>query len=189
MNIVPAVVALDVETTGLNPLNGDRIIEISLIEIAEDGKVVDKFSSLINPDREIPAETSSINGITDDMVGDAPYFRDIALKIFNFMENKTILIHNADFDREFLQAEFNRCGMDFPKVNGIIDTLCIARRDFNFPGNSLSRIACYYNIDITGLHRAEADAMIAYKIYRKFCESTCGNGPRKNKLDKNNNML
>lgn len=177
MNSVPAVVALDVETTGLNPYNSDRIIEISLLEIAEDGRVIDKFSSLINPDREIPAEVCCINGITDDMVKTAPYFRDIALKIFNFIENKTLLIHNADFDKQFLEEEFKRCGMDFPKVNGIIDTLSIARRDFNFPGNSLSKIACYYNMDTSGLHRAEVDAMTAYKIYRKFCEAGCGNNP------------
>lgn len=170
MNSLPSVVALDVETTGLNPCNGDRIVEISLIEIAENETVIDKFSSFINPDREIPAEVCCINGITGDMVKTAPYFRDVALAIFRFIENKTLLIHNADFDRQFLEAEFNRCGMDFPKITGIIDTLAIARNYFNFPRNSLSRIAEHYNLNTSGLHRAEADAMLAYKIYREFCK-------------------
>lgn len=179
---LPIVVALDVETTGLEPYNGDRIIEISLLEIDKDGTLIDRFCSLINPDREIPTEVCSINGITDDMVKNAPYFKDVAMKVFRFIENKTLLIHNADFDKEFLEAEFRRCGMDFPKVNGIIDTLLIARKNFNFPCNSLSKIASYYNINITGLHRAEADAMMAYKIYRKFCEGHCENKPQVKKI-------
>jgi len=166
MEDIPELIAFDVETTGLYSCKGDRIIEIALIRIKE-GVVIDKIVSLINPEREIPPETSYINRITAEMVKEAPYFREIAQKIFDFIQGKTLLIHNADFDIDFLKAEFKLCGLGFPEVK-ILDTLAIARNSFCFPVNSLSGIAAYYNLATDGLHRAEADAMTAYKIYCKF---------------------
>ena len=168
MEYLSEIIAFDVETTGLNPLEGDRIIELALIRI-KDGSVVEKIVTAVNPGMAIPPEVCSIHGITDDMVKDAPPFRDIACKIADFIKGGTLLIHNADFDISFLKKEFELCGMNFPEVK-VIDTLSIARNSFRFPRNSLSRIAVYYKIDTEGLHRAEADAMTTYKIYRRFCE-------------------
>ncbi|MBN1444490.1 MAG: 3'-5' exonuclease [Candidatus Omnitrophica bacterium] len=165
---IPELIAFDVETTGLKPLEGDRIIELALIRI-RDGSVVEKIVTAVNPGINIPPEVCSIHGITDDMVKDAPPFRDIAGKIADFIRGKTLLIHNADFDISFLKKEFELCGMSCPEVK-VIDTLAIAKNSFRFPGNSLSRIAVHYKIDTEGLHRAEADAMTTYMIYRRFCE-------------------
>jgi DNA polymerase III epsilon subunit family exonuclease len=166
---IPELVALDLETTGLKPLEGDRIIEIALIRIAKSSEVIEKFVTVVNPERQIPPDVFLINGITDDMVKTAPCFKDIAGKVFDFIAGRTLLIHNADFDIPFLEIEFKRCGTSIPETK-VIDTLAIARNSFIFPKNSLSRIAAYYNINTDGLHRAESDAMMTYKIYRKFCE-------------------
>lgn len=166
---IPELVALDIETTGLRPLEGDRIIEIALIRISKTGSIIEKFVTAVNPEREIPPEVYPINGITDDMVKTAPRFRDIAGKIIDFISDRTLLIHNADFDIPFLRKEFKTCGIAFPEIK-VIDTLAVARNSFFFPKNSLSCIATHYNLNTDGLHRAEADALTTYKIYRKFCE-------------------
>ncbi len=165
----PELVALDLETTGLKPSEGNRIIEIALIKIAGTGNIIEKLVTTVNPEREIPPDVYPINGISNDMVKSSPCFRDIAGTVFNFIKGKTLLIHNADFDISFLQEEFIICGIKFPEIK-VIDTLAIARTFFNFPKNSLSSIASYYNLDTSGLHRAESDAMLTYKVYRKFCE-------------------
>jgi len=168
MEAIPELVAFDVETTGLNSSEGDRIIEIALIRLRKDS-IIEKLVTLLNPEMKIPPEVSSIHGITDEMVKDAPCFRDIAERVLDFIKNSILLIHNADFDISFLKKEFEMCGMEFPEIK-IIDTLSIARNSFGFPGNSLYRIAIHYDMDTGGLHRAEADAMTAYKIYRRFCD-------------------
>lgn len=177
MEDIKELVVLDVETTGLNPVE-DRIVEIALIRIQE-GKVEEKFVTLLNPEIKIPPETSSIHGITDEQIKESPQFRDIAERIFKMIKGKILLVHNADFDISFLKNELGRCGFILPDIK-VIDTLTIARSYFCFPSNSLSAIARYYNIDISGAHRAEADAMMTYKIYCKLMEEL----GEKNKFDK-----
>ncbi|MCX8081919.1 MAG: 3'-5' exonuclease [bacterium] len=178
MKEIPELVVLDVETTGLDPVEG-RIVEIALIRIKE-GNVVEKFVTLLNPEVKIPPEVSFIHGIKDEQIKDAPLFRDIAEKVLEIINGRTILVHNADFDIPFLKKELNLCGLDLSEIK-VIDTLAIARNYFCFPKNSLSTIALYYEIDISGYHRAEADAMITYKVYCKLIEEL----NRKNKFDKN----
>lgn len=171
MEELPEIVVLDVETTGLDPVEG-RIVEIALIRIKE-GQIVEKLVTLLNPEMGIPCDVSSIHGITDEQIKDAPFFRDIAGKILELINGRTVLVHNADFDIPFLKKELNLCGM---KLSGIkvIDTLAIARNYFCFPNNSLSTIAAYYNIDTSGSHRAEADAIMTYKVYCKLMEELNG---------------
>ena len=184
MKDIPELVALDVETTGLDP-EKDRIVEIALIRIS-DGNIVDKLVTLLNPEMRIPPDVSSIHGITDNHVKNAPLFSDIAEPVLKLINGKTILVHNADFDIPFLKNELKLCGLELPDIKiidnrKIIDTLKIARKHFCFPNNSLSTIATYYNIDTSGLHRAEADAIMTYRIYCKMVEELT----EKNKFDKN----
>ncbi|MCM8829883.1 MAG: 3'-5' exonuclease [Candidatus Omnitrophica bacterium] len=167
MKDIPELVVLDVETTGLDP-EKDRIVEIALISI-KNGEIEDKFVTLVNPEVEIPLDVSSIHGITPVDTKDAPFFRDIAGKVLNIINKKTLLVHNADFDIPFLKKELRLCGLELSGIK-IIDTLAIARNHFCFPSNSLSNIAAYYKIDTSGSHRAEADAMMTYKIYCKLLE-------------------
>lgn len=175
----PEIVVIDVETTGLDPVE-DRIVEIAIIRIKE-GSIEEKLVTLLNPEMRIPPDVSYIHGITDNQIKKAPFFRDIASRVLEIVNGKTLLVHNADFDIPFLKNELSRCGMELSGIK-VIDTLAIARNYFCFPNNSLSTIAVHYNIDTSGLHRAEADAMLTYKIFCKMQEETLKG---KNKFDKN----
>jgi len=162
-NSIPEIVAVDVETTGLYPEEKDRICEIALLKI-KDGRIIDKFVTLVNPEREISYPAYLVNGITDKMVEDAPTFKEIAEDVFNFIKDEILLIHNAKFDISFLDYELRRSGLYLPDFK-LIDTLKIARRFFNFPSNSLKDLASYLKIQQENFHRAEFDAKTAYDIF------------------------
>ena len=104
----------DVETTGMSPVR-DRIVEIAAVRIEKDGSLK-HFSTLINPERHIPYTVSQVHHITDDMVKDAPFFRDIAQDFHNFIAGSRLIAHNARFDLSFLQESFFRSG--FPIWDG-----------------------------------------------------------------------
>ncbi|HNS32683.1 MAG TPA: exonuclease domain-containing protein [bacterium] len=164
---MPVVVALDIETTGLNS-EEDRIVEIALLKM-KDGRISGRFSSLINPEIEIPASGLPVNNIKPSILKDAPLFRNAARDIHQFIKNEVLLIQNADFDIPFLKAEFRRCGMKFPETT-VYDTLHIAKTLFSFGKgeNSLSSLARAYRLEVKGMHRAEKDAMLAYEIFCRF---------------------
>lgn len=162
---IPQIVAVDVETTGLCP-EIDRICEIALLKI-RDGKIIDKFVSLINPEKEIPSCVSSIHKITDQIVKNAPNFKEIALKVYDFINGEILLCHNAGFDIPFIKMEFARCKIDFPKTR-IIDTYKIAKKYFSFSKNSLDYISNHYGIKRNEKHRAEDDAYTAFKVFEKL---------------------
>lgn len=157
---------LDVETTGLDPYLGDRICEIAILK-TKDGKVLDKFETLINPGRAIPHQAASVNGITDHMVKRAPFFRDIAWDVLNSLKDSVIVAHNARFDLGFLFSELSSIKLS-PPENEVIDTLSIARRYYNFPSNSLGKIARYLGISTVGEHRAFGDVKITKEVFEYF---------------------
>jgi len=161
---ISEIVALDIETTGLNP-EVDRIIEIALLKY-KNFEIVEKFVQLINPEIE---EFYSISGIKSKDVKYAPKFKDVVENVYNFMEGKIILSHNAKFDISFLKEEFKRTNFPFPKIK-IIDTLLIAKRFFNFESNSLDNISKNFNIERFVKHRAEDDARVTLEIFKLFCE-------------------
>ncbi len=157
---------LDVETTGLDPYLGHRICEIAVLK-KMGRKTLNRFQTLINPGRNISPQAASVNGITDDMLRGAPFFRDIAWDIFDLLKDSVIVAHNAPFDLGFLFAEF--ASMRLPHLeNEVIDTLSIARRHYNFPSNSLGKIARYLGISTVGEHRAFADVRITNEIFEYF---------------------
>jgi len=148
-------IAFDFETTGLSPEN-DRIIEIAAIKF-EGGEAVDRFVTLVNPERQIDSFITDITGISNAMVSDAPVERNIVDDILDFMEDLPLVAHNISFDINFLN---NLC----ERYNKIIiehqlyDTLQLARTFLFFhPTHSLGSIAEYFNMSAVGSHRAEAD--------------------------------
>lgn len=157
---------LDVETTGLDPCLGHRICEIAILK-TRGGKALGKLQTLINPGRDISPQAASVNGITDDMIRGAPFFRDVAWDILNSLRDSVIVAHNAPFDLRFLFAEFTGIKLPNPE-NDVIDTLSIARRHYNFPSNSLGKIARYLGISTFGEHRAFADVRITNEIFEYF---------------------
>lgn len=157
---------LDVETTGLDAYFGDRVCEIAILK-TRDGRILDKLETLINPGRSIPPQAMSIHGITNEMVKNAPFFRDIARDVINSLKGSVIVAHNAPFDLSFLLAECTNIQL-MPPDNEVIDTLAIARRYYNFPSNGLGRIARHLGISVIGEHMAFGDVRITKQVFEYF---------------------
>jgi len=157
---------LDVETTGLRPDLGDRVVEIAVVR-AQGPKEAARFVSLVNPQRRLNPEAMRVNGITPDMVADAPVFSDLVDQLLPLIDDVVLVCHNAPFDMGFMETELRRSGA--PIWDGVVlDTLAFARRQYWFRRNSLSAIAYQLNIRIPGAHRALADALTTQAIFRRF---------------------
>jgi len=166
-------VATDVETTGLEAAGGDRICEIALLRFLR-GTVIDSLVSLVNPLRPISPGASSVNGITDAMVADAPAFSDLFPEVLAFIGDDALVFHNAPFDLSFLREEARLAGGTWPG-NPVIDTLVLARRSRMFRGHSLSALCGALGIG-SRFHRAEADAYATGKLLLHLA-GTAGPGP------------
>lgn len=171
---LPALAFLDVETTGLSAMRDDRICEIAVLRIEADGAQT-QYQTLVNPLRPLSPGASAINGITDEMVAGAPEFSDVADKINELIRDAVLVCHNAQFDTSFLSMEFSCCGRSLCS-RAVVDTLKIARNYFNFPSNSLGRIASYLGIKTEGQHRALADVIMTKKIFDYFCSELLDQG-------------
>jgi DNA polymerase-3 subunit epsilon len=157
---------LDVETTGLRPDLGDRVVEIAVVR-AQGPTEVTRFVSLVNPQRRLNPEAMRVNGITPEMVADAPVFSDLVDQLLPLIDDVVLVCHNAPFDMGFMETELRRSGA--PMWDGVVlDTLAFARRQYWFRRNSLSAIAYQLNIRIPGAHRALADALTTQAIFRRF---------------------
>lgn len=161
-------VVFDIETTGLSTTN-DRIIEIGAVKVI-DGIIVEEFSKLINPQISIPYGASSVNGITDYTVKDAPYAGQVLSEFQRFIQGTDFLIgHNANrFDYPFLVSEFQR---NFVKHETIKtkDTLWIARsRVKGLPSYSLKNLCIHFNIVNDTAHRALSDAKATQSLFEKI---------------------
>ena len=157
---------LDIETTGLDPLIGDKMCEIAILK-TRGHRVSDRLATLVNPGISIPPRASSINRITDDMVRNAPFFRNIAFRVKNLLQNSIIVAHNARFDLAFLFVEFKNLKLS-PPESTVLDTLKIARRYYDFPSNNLGDIARYIGISTLSEHRAFADVRITRDVFEYF---------------------
>ena len=124
----------DTETTGLDPLLGDRVIEIAAIELFNDLPTGAKFYALLDPQRDIPADASRVHGITSAQVEGKPKFADVADGFLEFIGDAPLVAHNAAFDFGFIDAELARVGRPALDRARMIDTLMIAKK--RFPGNA-----------------------------------------------------
>lgn len=151
-------IVVDIETTG-SWSNGDRVTEIGAVKI-RNHEIVGEWTSLINPQRSIPAAITRLTGITHDMVRDAPLFAEIADSFMQFMGDGIFVAHNVNFDYGFLSGEYERLErrFRFPKLC----TCATMRRQF--PGHksySLANLCDVYDIELKGHHRALCDARAA----------------------------
>lgn len=167
-------IVLDTETTGLNPKNGDRIVEVGCVEMIDRQLTGKHFHYYINPERDIPDEVIAVHGITNEKVKDAPKFRDIAEDLWVFLEGAELVIHNAAFDMGFLNAEYKifaeEQGETFQPLESVcdvLDTLKVARE--KHPGSkvSLDALCKRYGIDNSHrtLHGALLDSEILADVY------------------------
>lgn len=161
-------VYVDVETTGLHS-STDRVIEIGILKV-KNGKIVGKYSSLINPEMPIPAESTRICGIGDEDVAESPKFAEVADQIVRFFETGIMVAHNANFDYSFLQAELKRVGHNFVKPT--LDTIDLSKFFYPTQGSHrLDAIAKKHKIRILSRHRALDDAKALDKFYKKLVEN------------------
>ena len=162
-------IVLDTETTGIDPAEGHRIIEIGCVEMFERKLTGRHYHVYINPDREVEEEAISIHGITNEFLADKPRFAEIAGEFFEFIKGAELVIHNAAFDVGFMDAEFARL-KPVRKVAdhcGILDSLAIARRRHPGQKNNLDALCKRYGVDNSNreLHGALLDAEILADVF------------------------
>lgn len=165
-NINQSLVFLDLETTGLNPVN-DKIIEIGAIKV-ENNKVIGKISELLNPGCKIPFYATRVNGITDNMVKDMRPSLDGVNDFIELLDKDSIIVaHNVKFDIGFINNYLMESGREVLK-NRMVDTVRLSRKAF--PGKkkySLGMVAGYLDIEVKSAHRAYDDTRVCYEIYEK----------------------
>jgi DNA polymerase-3 subunit alpha (Gram-positive type) len=153
-------VVFDVETTGLSPINGDRIIEIAAVKIRR-GKIVDTFESLINPRREVPWESQQVHKISAEMLASAPLAEDILPRMIPFIGGACLAGHNVKFDLDFLCHELSLIGRKLREETPAVDTLKMAKCLLPVLSNHrLAHVAHALGIQIEETHRALADVQL-----------------------------
>jgi len=163
-------IILDTETTGLNPADGHRIIEIGCVEMIDRRLTENRFHVYINPDREIDEGAIEVHGITNEFLADRPRFKDIADDFLAFIKGGELIIHNAPFDVGFIDSEFSLLDSAFKSVQticSVVDTLILARKKHPGQRNSLDALCRRYGIDNShrDLHGALLDAEILGDVY------------------------
>jgi DNA polymerase-3 subunit epsilon len=162
-------IVLDTETTGIDPSEGHRIIEIGCVELMERQPTGRHYHVYINPQREVEAEAITIHGITNEFLVDKPVFSDVSDEFFEFIKGAELVIHNAAFDVGFMDAEFARLKSKRKTAEhcGVVDSLAIARKKHPGQKNSLDALCKRYGVDNSSreLHGALLDAEILADVY------------------------
>ena len=164
------LVVLDTETTGLNPQDGHRIIEIGCVELLNRRLTGKRFHSYINPERSIDEGAIAVHGISNDFLKDKPLFKDIVDEFIHFIQDAELVIHNAPFDVGFINYELSLLSLKANKVtdySSVFDTLAYARKKHPGQRNSLDALCKRYNIDNShrDLHGALLDAEILADVF------------------------
>lgn len=155
--MLPIVCYIDLETTGSTPTK-DRITEIAVVRV-EHGKEIARWQTLVNPQQTIPPFIQNLTGIDNNMVGDAPIFSDVADKLAAFLEDATIVAHNARFDYGFLKSEFKR--LDVSLRNKVLCTVKLSRKLYpQYHKHNLDAIMQRHQLSTTQRHRAMGDVTV-----------------------------
>ncbi len=180
-------ICLDTETTGLDPKQGHKIIEIACIELNNRVKTNNHFHCYINPRRDVPQEAFAVHGISTEFLQDKPIFDHVAQKFLDFVQDSKIVIHNAAFDTKFLNYELQLVGLPILNKENIIDSLTIARKKFPGAPASLDALCKRFGIDLSKrtLHGALLDTELLCDVYIELM----GGAQEKFKFNNQNNNL
>lgn len=166
LNFVDDYVLVDIETTGLSPINDD-IIEIGAIKVVQN-KIVDTYNELIRINRRLPDKIVSLTGITDEMLRNGRMPSTVFKEFVNFVNDNVIIGHNVNFDLGFLCDKCKKY-LDYNLNNDYIDTLYLARKLVpNSINHKLGTLAKYFNISYAGAHRGLKDVEITYEVYNNL---------------------
>jgi len=160
-------IILDTETTGLDPRDGHKVIEIGGVEMINKVLTGNKFHYYVNPERDVPQDAYRIHGISSEFLQDKPLFRDIAHEFINFIHNAKLVIHNAQFDIKFLNYELTLLNLPSIDLAEVIDTLIIAKRAFPGARVNLDALCKRFKVDNTNrqFHGALKDAYLLSEVY------------------------
>jgi DNA polymerase III subunit epsilon len=160
-------IVFDTETTGLDPLSGDRLIEVGCVELLNHIPTGRTFHRYINPRRAVSEGAASVHGLTDEFLRGQPAFDAIVDAFGEFVGDSPLIAHNAGFDRGFINMELRLCGRPLLEEHRFVDTLLLARRRHPNGPNSLDALCTRYGIDNSArtLHGALLDAEILAEVY------------------------
>jgi DNA polymerase-3 subunit epsilon len=160
-------IVIDTETTGLDPSNGDRLIELGCIEIVNRIPTGREFHRYLNPERDIHRDAVEIHGLTGEFLKDKPLFKDVVDDLLEFLGEAPLIAHNASFDLAFLNAELARLARPPLGLGRFVDTLALARRRHPAGPNSLDALCKRYGIDTSERvkHGALLDSMLLANVY------------------------
>ena len=160
-------IVLDTETTGFEPTEGDRIVEIGAVELFNHMPTGRTYHQYINPQRAMPKAAFEVHGLGDDFLRDKPLFRDIAQAFLDFVGGDKMIIHNASFDMKFLNHELGVVGLPKLPIAQALDTLMIARQKFPGSPASLDALCRRFGVDNSGRekHGALLDSEILAEVY------------------------
>jgi len=160
-------IALDTETTGLDPKSGHRIVEIGCVELHRHMATGASFHKYLNPQREMPDEAYRIHGLSDAFLAGKPLFTDIVDDFLDFIADDTLVIHNARFDLAFINAELERLHRQPIPASRATDTVALARQRFPGAQVSLDALCRRFEIDLSarGKHGALLDAELLAEVY------------------------
>jgi DNA polymerase III subunit epsilon len=166
-------IVLDTETTGLDPYQGHRLIEIGCVELLNRIPTGQVFHHYVHPERDIPEEAFRVHGISLEMLRDKPRFNEIADELLEFLGDAPLVIHNAAFDMGFINAELERAARPLLDRTRMVDTLLLARRKYPGGSNRLDDLCIRYRIDTSRRvkHGALLDAELLAEVYIELIEA------------------
>jgi len=160
-------VVLDTETTGFEPADGHRVVEIGCVELMEHLPTGRTYRCYLNPERSVPIETQRVHGLSDEFLADKPKFADIVDEFLEFIGDAALVIHNASFDMRFVNAELHRIGRPPIPYARAIDTIEIAKGKIPGARYSLDELCKRFDIDLSARtkHGALLDAELTAQVY------------------------
>lgn len=160
-------IILDTETTGLDPASGDRIVEIGCIEVHNHMPTGEVFHCYVDPQRDMPEGAFAVHGLSSEFLSDKPKFAEVADQFLEFIGDAPLVIHNAEFDLRFLDAELALIGKAAIERSRSIDTVALARRRFPGAQANLDALCRRFEIDLTRRekHGALLDAELLAEVY------------------------
>ena len=160
-------IVFDTETTGLSPLNGDRMVEIGCVELVNKVETGRTYHAYFNPGRPMPTEAQMVHGLSDAFLADKPRFHDVCEDLLEFIGDAPLVAHNASFDFGFLNHELGACGRALICLTRMIDTLVLARQRHPGAKHSLDALCTRYGVDrsLRVKHGALIDAQLLAQCY------------------------
>ncbi len=160
-------ICLDTETTGLDPRDGHKIVEIGCVELIDKVRTGNSYHIYINPERDMPETAFKIHGISEEFLQDKPKFSQIATDFVDFVKDSKLVIHNAAFDMKFINFELRQCNLEIIERHVVIDSLQMARDKFPGAANSLDALCKRFGVDASKRtkHGALLDAELLADVY------------------------